>query len=321
MGRERERCGGAGCRWVVGGRRSAVGDWLVALARCCLSLPTSADRCLPSCCALRRSCPHPQAQQGAGQRRKRDIQAHRPRAHRRGDGSEPRGRDCRAARGAGQAGAGEEGGAGGGQGRALLGAGCWVLGAGCWVASLPAAALCAHAAHLHARLLPAPPRQAIRGLEREKERFAAEAAGVAARHRAAQEEVAARDAAIAELNRKIAGAAPCPAAPLLRPCCSCVACLLAPAAVAAERWLLHGSRCRASFTAHPPPCRFPPLTRWGQRARRGCASSRSCTSRSAPSATPTAAAWWRRRRGAWQGRLDGGRTSAAAASAASGCCR
>ncbi|PRW33224.1 flagellar associated isoform A [Chlorella sorokiniana] len=46
--------------------------------------------------------------------------------------------------------------------------------------------------------------QVIRGLEREKERFAGEAAGVNAKYRAAVEEVAARDAAIADLQRKIA---------------------------------------------------------------------------------------------------------------------
>ena len=45
--------------------------------------------------------------------------------------------------------------------------------------------------------------QVIRGLEREKERFAGEAAGVNAKYRAAVEEVAARDAAIADLQRKI----------------------------------------------------------------------------------------------------------------------
>ncbi|EFN51138.1 hypothetical protein CHLNCDRAFT_141344 [Chlorella variabilis] len=44
----------------------------------------------------------------------------------------------------------------------------------------------------------------IRGLEREKDRFAAEAAGVQAKHAAAVEEVALRDAAIADLQRKIA---------------------------------------------------------------------------------------------------------------------
>ena len=53
----------------------------------------------------------------------------------------------------------------------------------------------------------APPWQVIRGLEREKDRFAAEAAGVQAKHAAAVEEVALRDAAIADLQRKIAGGA------------------------------------------------------------------------------------------------------------------
>ena len=58
------------------------------------------------------------------------------------------------------------------------------------------------------RLPPLPracPLQTIRGLERDKERFAAEAAGVNAQYKAAAEEVALRDAAILDLQRKIAG--------------------------------------------------------------------------------------------------------------------
>lgn len=47
----------------------------------------------------------------------------------------------------------------------------------------------------------------------------------------------------------------------------------------------------------PAPLRSP--SRSAQRARRGCASSRSCTSRCAPSATTTRAAWWRCRWAAW----------------------
>ncbi len=47
--------------------------------------------------------------------------------------------------------------------------------------------------------------QVIRGLEVEKDRFASEAARVQSKHAAAMEEVALRDAAIADLQRKIAG--------------------------------------------------------------------------------------------------------------------
>ena len=51
-----------------------------------------------------------------------------------------------------------------------------------------------------------PALQTIRALERDKERFASEAAGVNAKYKAAAEEVALRDAAILDLQRRIAGA-------------------------------------------------------------------------------------------------------------------
>lgn len=59
---------------------------------------------------------------------------------------------------------------------------------------------------LRAHALPSPaPCQVIRGLERDKQRLAAEATGAADQCRAAGEELAARDTAIRELQRKIAG--------------------------------------------------------------------------------------------------------------------
>lgn len=52
---------------------------------------------------------------------------------------------------------------------------------------------------------PLPLFQVIRGLERERDRFAGEAAAVGAKLAAATQEVALRDAAIQDLNRKMTG--------------------------------------------------------------------------------------------------------------------